>query len=231
MSTSPLPLIVRSQDQTVLGELLHSLSQPLTSLRCSLELSVEESPGQQQDAVSAALQQTDRVIGVVRLMREYLETESPTSSRAHVPLGPVLRSVLDELSPVAFERQVGLHLTGGCSSTVALAEPRLRLALQYLIGILIEEQPRHRDVTLRLEQGASESELRAQVEPSSELAPRLDPVTVTLHRVQLVIAVRLLESAGATLVFVREGRPGDEGHGFVLRIPRAPRMSAPEICT
>ena len=143
MSAGPQPLVGRTQDQTVLGELLHFLSQPLTSLRCSLELSVEEVAGQQQDAVSAALEQTDRVIGVVRLMREYLETESATSPQALVPLGPVLRDVVDQLSPVAAERQVGLHLTGGCSSMVALAEPRLRLALQYLIGILIEEQPRH----------------------------------------------------------------------------------------
>jgi len=62
-------------------------------------------------------------------MREYLETESATS-----PQPPshwtVLRSVLDQLSPLPPERQVGLHLTGGCSATVALAEPSLRLALQ-----------------------------------------------------------------------------------------------------
>ena len=75
MSTGPQPFASRSHEQALLGELLHSLSQPLTSLRCSLELSVEEIAGQQQDAVSAALEQTDRVIGVVRLMREYLDTE------------------------------------------------------------------------------------------------------------------------------------------------------------
>ena len=74
MSAGPQGIATRTQDQAVLGELLHSLSQPLTSLRCSLELSVGEDAGQQQDTVSAALQQTDRVIAVVRLMREYLET-------------------------------------------------------------------------------------------------------------------------------------------------------------
>jgi|SRR5882672_1776113 len=226
MSAGPQPIVGRTQDQALLGELLHSLSQPLTSLRCSLELSVEEVAGQQQDAVSAALEQTDRVIGVVRLMREYLDTESASLPPAPVPLGPVLRSVVDQLSSVAADRQVRLQLTGGCSSTVALAEPRLRLALQYLIGILVEEQPRHRNVTLRLEQGKLESELRAHVEgaPSGNRGSIHEPVIATLHNVQLAIARRLLESAGASLAFTR-----DDHSGFLLRIPRLPRTPAPGI--
>jgi len=229
MSAGPQPLFARTQGQTVLGELLHSLSQPLTSLRCSLELSVEEGAGQPQDAVSAALQQTDRVIGVVRLMREYLDTESAALPHSAIPLGPVVRSVLDQLSPVAADRQIGLHLTGGCSSIVALAEPRLRLALQYLVGVLIEEQPRHSDITLRLEQGPGESELSARTELSGNAPPRLDPVTATLHTVQLAIATRLLESAGASLTFEREGRSSHSLSGFLLRIPRSPGTPTPEI--
>ena len=226
MSTGPQPLFGRTQDQAVLGELLHSLSQPLTSLRCSLELSVEDVAGQQQDAVFAALEQTDRVIGVVRLMREYLDTESATFPPTPVPLGPVLRGVVEQLSSVAAERQVGLRLMGGCSSTIALPEPRLRLALQYLVGVLIEEQPRHADITLRLEQYPSESELRAYVrcEDSIATAARQDLVIATLHDVQLAIARRLLETAGASLVF------GHEDHsGFRLRIPRPPRPPLPEL--
>ena len=229
MSAGPQPIFGRDPDQAMLAELLHSLSQPLTSLRCSLELSAEEVAGQQRDAVSAALEQTDRAIGVVRLMREYLDTESAPSPQASAPLGPVLRSVLDQLSPIAAERQVGLHLTGGCSATVALAEPRLRLALQYLIGSLIEAQPRHCDVTLRLEQSSSESELRAQVEPWMGPPAKLDSVTSTLHKVQVAIARRLLESAGASLIFPHAGEPGADRSGFLLRIPRTSRPAAPEL--
>ena len=74
MSTSPhsFPKLPRGPD--VLGELLHSLSQPLTSLRCSLELSlelsIEEVAEQQQESVAIALQQTEKVIGMIQLMRE-----------------------------------------------------------------------------------------------------------------------------------------------------------------
>jgi hypothetical protein len=83
---------------------------------------------------------------------------------------------------------------------VALAEARSRVALQYLIAIVIEEQPRHRDVILRLEQRPSESELRAHVEgaPSGNRGSTHEPAIATLHNVQLSIARRLLESAGAS---------------------------------
>ncbi len=83
MSASPhsFPKLTRSPDvpNDVLGELLHSLSQPLTSLRCSLELSLdlalEEGAEQRQERVAAALQQTESVIGMIQLMREYLDAE------------------------------------------------------------------------------------------------------------------------------------------------------------
>ena len=113
MSAGPQPFFGRTQDQALLGELLHSLTQPLTTLRCSLELSVEDVAGQQHDAVTAALEQTDRDIEVVRLMQEYLETETSTAPQTPVPQGPVLRSVIDHLLPKAVERLIRVHLTGG----------------------------------------------------------------------------------------------------------------------
>ncbi len=76
-SSQSLPKVPPSPD--VLGELLHSLSQPLTTLRCSLELSLDHATEvvaeEQQASVSAALQQTEKVIGMIQLMREYLDAE------------------------------------------------------------------------------------------------------------------------------------------------------------
>jgi hypothetical protein len=74
MNVSPAPA-PESRLHVVLGELLHSLSQPLTTLHCALELSIDPVAEQQQKAVSAALEQVDRAIRVVGLMRECLEAE------------------------------------------------------------------------------------------------------------------------------------------------------------
>lgn len=65
-----------------MGELLHSLSQPLTSLRCALELSMMEEPDS-RPGFAAALQQTDAVIEIVARIRAYVEAHSePESSSA-----------------------------------------------------------------------------------------------------------------------------------------------------
>jgi len=118
MSTNPhsFPKLPRSPD--VLGELLHSLSQPLTSLRCSLELSIDEVAEQQQESVAIALQQTEKVIGMIQLMREYLDAEQSGPETCSAALAPVMRRVIEELSSIAAVRGVQLRLVGACTSTL-----------------------------------------------------------------------------------------------------------------
>ena len=219
MSAGPQPVSGRTQDQAVLGELLHSLSQPLTTLRCSLEVSVEEIAGHKRDAVSIALEQAERVIGMVKLMREYLDAELGTPPPHPVALAPALRAVVDQLSSVATAHQIRVQLTGTSAASVSVAEPQLQMALRYLINALIEMQPANREIVLRVEENPSESLLCGQVIRSTwtALHPRHDPVGVTLRRVKLAIAGRVLESGGASLEF-------DDGEqsAFILHIPKQP---------
>lgn len=225
----------------MLGELLHSLSQPLTSLRCSLELSLELSPEEveEQQSVSVALQQTEKVIGMIQLMREYLDAEQPGSETCRVALAPVLRSVIGELSSIAAVRDIQLRLAGTCTATLPMPEARLRLALQYLIGALIEAQGASGKVMLLLGEGPAGTVLRAGGErefremdgrdqeqgPTNPLTRRhaAEPTsTSTLRRVKLAIASRVLEAAGASLAFGdgNAGHPAADPVGFILRIPR-----------
>jgi len=236
----------------VLGELLHSLSQPLTSLRCSLELSLElsiEEVAEQQESVAIALQQTEKVIGMIQLMREYLDAEQPGPEARPSALAPAMRSVVECLSSIAAVRGVGLRLVGTCAATVPVPESRLRLALQYLIAAMVEAQPMGGRVLLLLGESSAGAVLRVEGErgsrgrdfrePSScemeqsATSPqtKCDPVgatsasTSTLRRVRLAIASRVLESAGASLVFGEGDHSAIGPTGFVLRIPR--RAGAP----
>ena len=237
MSTSPHSFPKLPRDPDVLGELLHSLSQPLTSLRCSLELSIEEVAEQQQESVSVALQQTEKVIGMIQLMREYLDAEQPGAEAYSVALAPAMRSVIEELSSIAAVRGIRLRLVGTCTATVAVPESRLRLALQYLITTMIEAQPVGGKVMLLLGEAPAGAVLRVEgergfreLEQCSTQAKR-DPdgatsaSVSTLRRVRLAIATRVLETAGASLVFGDGGHTGVDPIGFVLRIPR--RVGAP----
>lgn len=223
MSAALQPSLKLLQDQEVLGELLHSLSQPLTSLRCSLELSIDEVAERQQAAVSVALQQTEKVIGMIQLMREYLDAEQPESDVPAVALAPAVRVVVEELASTAALRGIKLTLAGTCTASLPVPEARLRLALQYLLSALVEAVRAGGEVTLVLEEGSSESVLRMECEKGTRWPDggircahsKRDSVSGTLGKVRLAIASRVLETAGAFLKFERGDRPG-----FVLRIPR-----------
>jgi hypothetical protein len=246
MSTSPHFLSKVAGGPDVLGELLHSLSQPLTSLRCSLELSLELSPEEveEQQSVSVALQQTEKVIGMIQLMREYLDAEQPGPETCRVALAPVLRSVIGELSSIAAVRDIQLRLAGTCTATLPMPEARLRLALQYLIGALIEAQAAGGKVMLLVGEGPAGTVLRAagerefreaefrEMDCRDQERSATDPLTrrhaaaatstSTLRRVKLAIASKVLEAAGASLVFGdgNSGHPAADPAGFILRIPR-----------
>jgi signal transduction histidine kinase len=237
MSTGSQSFAKTTQGPDVLGELLHSLSQPLTSLRCSLELSIDENAEKQQRTVSVALQQTDKVIGMIQLLREYLDAEQPAAKVLSTALAPTLLSVIENLSSIAVVRGIRLRLVGTCTTTLPVPEERLRLALQYLIASIMEAQVAGGKVTLLLGEGPAGAVLRAEGDRSpgagevrdtapSATSPRMNrdmagaapsPVsTSTLRRVRLSIASRVLESAGASLVFSGDS---DNYAGFVLRVP------------
>lgn len=220
-----------SQSPDVLGELLHSLSQPLTSLRCSLELSLDLSPDeaaeQRQESVSVALQQTEKVIGMIQLMREYLDAEQPGPRTSSSALAPALQGVVEELSSIAAVRGVRLCLVGTCTAVLPVPDARLRLALQYLIASIIEAQPDGGKVMLLLGEGPAGAVLRVESErdwSARNLPVMRDPpkTTLMLRRVRLAIASRVLETAGASLTFgnLDLDPAGVHPTGFVLRIPR-----------
>ncbi len=244
----------------VLGELLHSLSQPLTGLRCSLELSlglslelsIEEIGERQQESVAIALQQTEKVIGMIQLMREYLDAEQPGPEGCPVPLAPVVRSVVGELSSIAAVRNIELRVAGTCTAMLPLPESRLRLALQYLIAAQIEAQPLSGKIMLLLredpggavlrvdagsgfhEPDCGQQDCRVQENSGAGSLTKRDRAraasasvsALTLRRVRLAIASRVLENAGASLAIgngtAENGidRTLIDPAGFVLRIPR-----------
>ena len=229
MSANALPFsTLHSPD--LLGELLHSLSQPLTTLRCSLELSIEQVAEEQLDSVASALQQTEKVIGMIQLMREYLDAEQPGRGTEPVALDPALRGTVEELASVAAVRDIQLCLDGRCTASMLLPEARLRLALQYLIAALIEAQPVGGKVTLLLADEPAGTVLRAEGNCRTRSAGGYsantgqEANTSTLRRVRREIALRVLKGTGASLVVANNHR-GDP-IAFVLRLaPSVPARS------
>ena len=220
MSGSALPS-PSSPRQDVLGELVHSLSQPLTSLRCSLELSIDQFAQSERESVCAALEQTERLIHVVRLMQEYLETEKTKPASQAVQLTPVLEDVLSQFSEIAEVKQVRLRLVGGRQGQIPVTQHRLRMALQYLIGVVLDDMHPKSDLVLWLEGTVSHFVLLAHAieDPRGGFAvvpPKRDPISDAMRKVRLAIAARVLESGGGEVELGTVEVPG-----FTIRMPRA----------
>jgi hypothetical protein len=212
----------KPQEQQVLGELLHSLSQPLTSLRCSLELSIDKASGENLNTVAVALEQAERIVGLIRLMREYLDTETAVSASVPVAICPILCEVLDQMRSVASVRRIAVSLVGVSETKITMSRTHLRLALQYLISSLIDGQSGGREIAFHCGEDSSGFLLRAETTTdSNQSSTSRDPVTATSQHVRLVIASRLLESAGASLSFE------NDSSGFLLRVPAQVPGSSP----
>jgi len=155
---------------------------------------------------------------MIQLMREYLIAEQPAPEAFSSALAPATRSVIEELSSIAAVRGVRLRLVGTCLATLPVPESRLRLALQYLITTLIEAQPLGGKVMLLLGEGPAGAVLRAEGERGfRQQKQSAASLQTTLRGARIAIASRVLESAGASLVF---GGGDVDPTGFVLRIPR-----------
>jgi hypothetical protein len=204
--------------QAVLRDLLHSVSQPLTTLHCALESSLAHD-ARDRDDVSVALQQTDRVIETVRLMREYLDAEQAGSSTAPAPLAPALDEALCQLSVLAEAGGVSLFGLGTSTAVVALRKTWLFRALTYLVGSLIENAGVGRAVVIVLRDCGSQIVLSGNCIPillASSHGARSEVPINELMQVKLAIARRALESIGATVEIAAGNAPS-----FVIRFARA----------
>lgn len=209
----------RVGNSDLMGHLVHALCQPLTTLRCSLELSLDDFNARQCEPVLVALEQTDCAIETVELMREWLELQRGNSPAGCVALMPTVRVVLEQLSVVAEAHGVPLLASGTTAAVLLVNEYWLQRALRYLIGSLIEMQAPGNAVIVLLEDRQSHSLLSAH-----SLARRQfdggqaehSRVASHLRQARLAIAERVFESAGASLDRYSPERPG-----FAVRIPRA----------
>jgi hypothetical protein len=201
----------------VLGDLLHSLSQPLTTLHCAFESSLCADVHNSLDA-SQALEQTDRAIEVLGLIREYVEIEQGVSCSASVPVDLTLEKAMSQLSILAEARGQHLFVCGRSKSTVPLKATWLHRSLLYLLGTLIESEPAGRAITVLLEDFGSECVLSGHsfpVKSSAYLPGHASNASTRLLQARVEIARRALESCGALVALYTDAR-----RGFTVRFPK-----------
>jgi hypothetical protein len=227
------------QSPGVLQDLLHLLSQPLTTLHCALEHSLTQDETERSDEVVVALEQTARLIGAVRLMREYLEAEEGCFVAEPFPVGLAMENVLDQISVLTEARGIPLFAFGISKAAIPVKGAWLQRALFYLVGLVLESERAGQSIMITLEDSASQSVVsglslpvqRSSGRPSDLRSDRpsdrpledrpsntlcaCSPDSSTVRQVKMEIARRVLESSGASLEFYPDGKPG-----FTIRLPK-----------
>lgn len=134
-STATEGTLSEGERRQLISELFHALSQPLTALRCSLEMALNGrfAPGPSEANLRLALDQSEQIAQLATGMRELLEADAPGRPGTVVNLESCLGEAVVDLAPVAESSGIELRYAsqGICA---VLAEPRrLRQALFYLV--------------------------------------------------------------------------------------------------
>jgi hypothetical protein len=92
-----------ASDESLLPELLHALSQPLTALRCSLELTLLQPRNSEEyrKRLRESLDLTEEITTLTAGIRELFEVEQPNSCEQGVVFDKILQTTVRELLPVA----------------------------------------------------------------------------------------------------------------------------------
>lgn len=207
---------------TSLLAIIHRLSQPLTALRGSLELALAGEPTavEYRAALQESLIQADRVISLLKSLREFVEAGEPSSRVETVRLGGLLEGLVEDLRPLAESRGVTLSLKCPVQPSVRAEAQRLRDALFKALRKAIDRSPPGSSLEVSVPTAGSQACLQI-----TDAGPPLDPADLE-HLAQpsslgelfseatrrgtleWVVAKRILETLGAAAEIRNQPGPG-----------------------
>lgn len=202
----------------LMADLLHDLSQPLSTLTCLLEVNLlSPRPAKQsRHDLEVALRQVRCIVSLVRCVRALVEADNSEGGAEIVSLPECLSAVVAELRPLAESAQVGLSLVSTAACQVRFHGKRLRQAFFHLINFAIESSAPNEKVTVTATEKNEEarvtvaaSELRfAEMDaaPGRSAAAAERRQRDLKRRLKLAMAEMIFERAGGSLQSSDGGR-------------------------
>ena len=142
----------RKEFVEVLRKLVHELSQPLTSLRGSLEVALlgEMDESECRKVLEQSLEEAHRMAGDLATLREVLEAEDPGEGFQSVGWRQLAAKVVQDVAPIARGKGVRLVLKPLADADVKINLPRVEGVLRQLLQQVIRQGPRKRVIHIGL---------------------------------------------------------------------------------
>jgi len=214
-------------DQELVDDLFHALSQPLTALRCSLELALDprRTAEQCREGAATALEHSEQVAGLCIALRALLTTEEAGEPPQALSACEWLQEMIDDLQPMAESLAVQFCLRCGAATRLCFTPQRLRQGLLALLEYVLNASPENSIVSLDVEEsdGYANLHVRTAARPTSR--PRKggssSPRSDFEQRLRLAMAERIFRAGGGSLWHIG----GPDHPVFEVHLPLAPAPS------
>jgi signal transduction histidine kinase len=203
--------------QALISEAFHELSQPLSTLTCLLEVSLESrSSKQSRRNLQIALQQVGSIVRLFKALRELVEAGNADSEKdRHVlSLNAWVREAVEDLMPVADSAGVKLGMASSAECQVSVEARALRTALYHLLGFALDACAGGADVKIMVGEEGNEAVVGVEISPGRPSPPSPAAGTPELaewkrhkleQRLGAAIAGRIFEGEGGGLRIDSEG--------------------------
>jgi signal transduction histidine kinase len=211
-NSCPLP---DCEPRQLLADLFHALSQPLTTLCCSLELTLQQAATAEEyrACVTRALADAERVSWLSTGIRELLEAGHAGEDCESLPMQAAVQATIGDLLLLAESAGVRIGYLPGETGPVWFEAQRLRRGLFHLLGFALSAGGQGATVRIELAEAGEEVELALSGEGRALVEDQLE------RRLGLGIARAIFESAGGSF----RVEQAEQGWSVVVRIARAGR--------
>ena len=226
------PALPDCESPRLVADLFHALSQPLTTLCCSLELTLQQTPTEKQyrESVTRALAQAEQVSWLATGIRELLDAAEAAPDLEVLQMQAAVQDAVSDLLPVAELAGVRICYLPRSPGSVRFEARRLRRGLFHLLSFVvgwgggavvrIELSESGEQVVLALTvsgEGISREAMESAPESSSPASSSQDALPRDLtRRLGLGIARATFEAAGGSFRAER----GIESMIVEVRLPR-----------
>ena len=189
------------EPRQLVSDLFHQLSQPLTTLCCSLELAPLQAPtaAEYGEIVSRALSQAERVSWLATAIRELFDAGQPGGAPEVPELRQAVQDAVGDLLPVAASSGIEIRYLTGPACPVWFDAQRLRQGLFHLLGFVVDSGGHGAAVKIELVENGEKAVMTITVSGADGLVngvDQKDSQPALMRRLGIGIARAIFEAAG-----------------------------------